>query len=55
MTGMMKFDKKGKLAPQYIGPFLIIKRIGKMAYQLKQHKRLKAMEGHCGQVTRIER
>ena len=34
MTGVMRFGKKGKLSPRYIGPFEITERIGKVAYRL---------------------
>ncbi|GJT66642.1 hypothetical protein Tco_1018122 [Tanacetum coccineum] len=30
--GVVRFEKKGKLAPRYVGPFEIIKGIGPMAY-----------------------
>jgi len=32
MTGVMRFGKKGKLAPRYVGPFPIIERVGPVAY-----------------------
>ncbi|GJR69460.1 putative reverse transcriptase domain-containing protein [Tanacetum coccineum] len=33
--GVVRFGKKGKLAPRYVGPFEIIERVGPVAYQLK--------------------
>nr|GEV45613.1 putative reverse transcriptase domain-containing protein [Tanacetum cinerariifolium] len=33
--GVVRFGKKGKLAPRYIGPFEIVERIGRVAYRLK--------------------
>ncbi|GJS72376.1 putative reverse transcriptase domain-containing protein [Tanacetum coccineum] len=32
--GVVRFGKKGKLAPRYVGPFEILKRIGLVAYSL---------------------
>ncbi|WMV32603.1 hypothetical protein MTR67_025988 [Solanum verrucosum] len=35
MKGVMRFGKKGKLSPRYIGPYRISKRISNIAYELK--------------------
>ncbi|GJX08351.1 putative reverse transcriptase domain-containing protein [Tanacetum coccineum] len=38
--GIIRFGKRGKLNPWYIGPFKIIKRIGPVAYKLERPKEL---------------
>ncbi|WMV26021.1 hypothetical protein MTR67_019406 [Solanum verrucosum] len=35
MKGVMRFGKKGKHSPRYVGPYRILKRIGKVAYKLE--------------------
>ena len=43
MKGVMRFVKKGKLNPRYIGPYKISKRIGNVAYELELPPELAAV------------
>ena len=33
--GVVRFGKKGKLSPRYIGPYQVIERVGDVAYRLE--------------------
>ena len=33
--GVLRFEKRGKLSPRYIGPYEIIDKVGEVAYQLR--------------------
>jgi hypothetical protein len=35
IRGMRRFKVKGMLSPRFIGPFMILKRVGEVAYQLE--------------------
>jgi hypothetical protein len=35
LRSMRRFKVKGKLSPRFIGPFLILKQVGEVAYQLE--------------------
>ncbi|WMV37485.1 hypothetical protein MTR67_030870 [Solanum verrucosum] len=43
MKGVMRFGKKGKLSPRYIGPYRISKRIGNVTYELELPPALSAV------------
>ncbi|GJZ83827.1 putative reverse transcriptase domain-containing protein [Tanacetum coccineum] len=38
--GVIRFDKRGKLNPRYIGPFKILDKVGTLAYRLELSKQL---------------
>ncbi|GKC50346.1 putative reverse transcriptase domain-containing protein [Tanacetum coccineum] len=41
--GVIRFGKKGKLTPRYVGPFEILERIGPVAYRLRLPKELSSV------------
>ncbi|GKD07183.1 putative reverse transcriptase domain-containing protein, partial [Tanacetum coccineum] len=42
-NGVVRFGKKGKLAPRYVGPFEIVERVGPVAYRLKLPQELSCL------------
>ena len=43
IKGVIKFGKKGKLSPRYVGPYPIAKRIGNVACELEIPQELAAV------------
>ncbi|GKD02150.1 hypothetical protein Tco_1177124, partial [Tanacetum coccineum] len=41
--GVIRFDKRGKLSPRYVGQFKIIERIGHVAYRLELPEKLRGI------------
>ncbi|GJS59544.1 putative reverse transcriptase domain-containing protein [Tanacetum coccineum] len=41
--GVIRFGKRGKLAPRYVGPFEILERIGIVAYRLRSPEELSSV------------
>jgi hypothetical protein len=57
IKGISRFRVKGKLAPQYIGPFPILERCGPVAYWLQLPKTLSAVHNvfHVSQLKKCLR
>ena len=47
MKGLMRFEKKEKLAPRYIGPFEILDRVGGVSYRLASPDELSTLSVSC--------
>nr|XP_016490457.1 PREDICTED: uncharacterized protein LOC107810214 [Nicotiana tabacum] len=43
MKGVMRFGKRGKLRPWYIGPYRIIQKVSQVAYKLKLPPKMEAV------------
>lgn len=43
MKGVMRFGKRGKLSPRFIGPFEILERVGTLAYRVALPPRLSSV------------
>jgi hypothetical protein len=54
MRGVKRFETKGKLAPRYIRPFLILEKLGVVAYKLELPPSLADVHGvfHVSQLKK---
>ena len=57
MRSVRRFSIKGKLAPRYIGPFMILERRGEVAYQLELPESLSGVHNvfHVSQLKKCLR
>jgi hypothetical protein len=57
MKGVTRFGVKGKLAPWYIGPFLVLEQCGPVAYRLQLPETLSAVHNvfHVSQLRKCLR
>ncbi|XP_047320534.1 uncharacterized protein LOC124924558, partial [Impatiens glandulifera] len=46
MRGVMRFGKRGKLSPRFVGPFEVLKKVGSMAYEI-------ALPPHLSEVHNV--
>ncbi|GJR60203.1 hypothetical protein Tco_1502365 [Tanacetum coccineum] len=54
--GVIRFGKKGKLAPRYVGPFEILERIGLVAYRLRLPEELSGVHDmfHVDMIVKLK-
>ena len=43
MKGVMRFGRKGKLSPRYVGPYKVIRRVGRVTYEVELPQELAAV------------
>jgi hypothetical protein len=57
LRGTKRFIVKGKLAPRYVGPYQITKRIGSLAYQLALQETMAGVHPvfHVSQLKKSEK
>jgi hypothetical protein len=55
MKGVMRFGKKGKLSPRYVGPFLVTEIVGPVAYRVELPSNLAGVHGvfHVSTLQKI--
>ncbi|GJV59578.1 hypothetical protein Tco_1465678 [Tanacetum coccineum] len=51
---VVRFGKRGKLNPRYVGPFKVLAKVGKVAYRLKLPQEL-SMVHHTFHVSNLKK
>nr|GFC91343.1 putative reverse transcriptase domain-containing protein [Tanacetum cinerariifolium] len=52
--GVVRFDKRGKLNPRYVGPFKVLAKVGKVAYKLELPQELSIVH-HTFHVSNLKK
>ncbi|GJR12488.1 RNA-directed DNA polymerase, eukaryota [Tanacetum coccineum] len=52
--GVIRFGKRGKLNPRYVGPFKVLAKVGKVAYRLELPQELKGVH-HTFHVSNLKK
>ncbi|WMV25189.1 hypothetical protein MTR67_018574 [Solanum verrucosum] len=52
IKGVMRFGKKGKLSPRYVGPYQFLSCIGKVSYELELPNNLASVHFHVSKLKK---